>query len=80
MHSSTHLEELCSTPIDTDTLALVQIRFVVLVGNALGMARVDETVENIGDHIQLCDRHLNLHRRMKGQLRPDRKISHLSLT
>lgn len=42
--SNTHLEEFRGTPINTDTFTLVQIRFVVFFRNALGMARVDETV------------------------------------
>lgn len=40
----TYFEELSGTPIDTDTLALVQIRLVVLCINAFGMTRVNQSV------------------------------------
>lgn len=44
----THLEELSGTPIDTDTLALVQIGLVVLGINAFSMTRVDQSVTRKG--------------------------------
>ena len=50
-------------PVHTNALALVQVALRVAGADALGVARVDETVEHISDHIELsADTHLDCRR------------------
>ena len=62
----THLEKLGRTPIDTHSLALVEIPFEVLFRDTLGVTRVDESVEDVGDHVEFGDGHLDLYWRESG--------------
>jgi hypothetical protein len=56
----THLEKLGRTPIDTHAFPLVEISLEVLFRDAFGVTRVDESVEDVGDHVELGDGHLDL--------------------
>lgn len=39
-------------PVNADTFALVEVGFSVSCGDALCVAGGDETVENVGDHLE----------------------------
>lgn len=58
--AETHLEKLGRTPIDTHAFPLVEIPLEVLFRDAFGVTRVDESVEDVGDHVELGDGHLDL--------------------
>ena len=62
----THLEKLGRTPIDTDSFSLVEITFEVLFRDTFGVTRVDESVEDVGDHVEFGDGHLDLYWRESG--------------
>jgi hypothetical protein len=59
-NSETHLEKLGCTSIDTDAFSLVEITFEVLLGYTFGVARVDESVEYVSDHVEFRHGHFDL--------------------
>lgn len=55
-------EKTKSLPVDADAFALVEVGLGVSCGDALGVARRDEAVEDVGDHLEFGGSSLDLSR------------------